>query len=704
MAACETSLVAQRPSGIRTICALFSVLALAGCYPGDSTHEAGRFAEVGTAADWANPGGGTDESGYSRLDGINRDNVVKLGLAWSLDLDEQTLEATPLAVDGVLYFTGSRATVYAVDAATGHTLWEHDAELSKHRPEALRYIFGVNRGAAYANGRVFAGTLDGRLQAFDAKSGNQLWSVETVAPDSVQTVTGAPRVFKDMVIIGNGGADFGARGYVTAYDQATGKQRWRFYTVPGKPEENAGNPAMEMAAKTWGPDHWKVSGGGGTVWNGITYDPELDRIYIGTGNSGPYNPRVRDPGGGDNLFLTSIVALDAGTGKYVWHYQVNPREAWDYKATANMIATTLTIDGRPRKVLMQAPTNGFFYVLDRETGKLISAEKIGKVTWASHIDLKTGRPVERPNIRYETGETTFWPSALGAHNWQPMTYSPQAGLVYIPYMQLGMRYKLVPGSNSTLGGLDIAFAQDDSRDGKGELVAWDPVAQKARWRVPHETIWNGGTLTTAGGLVFQGAGGGHLSAYDAKDGKKLWDFNARLGIIGAPMSYSIKGEQYVSILVGYGAGAMMGKLFNYGWKYGAQPRRLLTFKIGGKAALPITAPPDMSVHPVDDPALKLDEKKAAQGHSLFLGKCAICHGLNLESVGAPAPDLRESALALDRNAVAQVLKGALADRGMPAFPELSDPEIEAVYMYIRATARKGADNRSSTENVSGSRF
>ncbi len=334
-------------------------------------------------ADWLRHNA-TDMGGnFSPLGQITPATAGKLGLAWSIDLpDEHALEATPLAVNGILYFSGSYARVYAVDGRTGKRLWTYDPETWKHNQIKLRWTLAANRGVAYDAGRIFVGTIDGRLIAIDAKSGQKIWSVETVDPDS-----------KGKVLIGNGGADFNARGYVTAYDQETGKQLWRFYTVPGAPEENKGDPAMERAAETWRGEYWKT-GTGGTAWNGLTYDPELDQLYIGTGNSGPYDPEVRSPGGGDNLYLVSIVALNPDTGKYIWHYQQNPREAWDYKSTANMIATTLTIDGRPRKVLMQAPTNGFFYVLDRVTGKPISAEKITKVTWASRIDMATGRPVE----------------------------------------------------------------------------------------------------------------------------------------------------------------------------------------------------------------------------------------------------------------------------------------------------------------------
>ena len=638
-------------------------------------------------ADWPHYGGQYDEAGYAALNQINRSNIKRLGLAWSLDLPgEQALEATPIAVDGVLYFTGSFADVYAVSIATGRLLWKHEVRAWQHNPDKLHYIFPLNRGVAYASGRVFVGATDGRLIALDAKSGAELWSAETVRRDDKRTITGAPRAFNGKVIIGQGGGDAGERGYVTAYDQQTGRQVWRFYTVPGSPEENRGDPAMEAAAKTWGGEYWK-SGTGGTAWHGMTFDPEMNRIYVGTGNSGPYDPRKRSPGGGDNLYLASVVALDADTGKYIWHYQVNPREAWDYKATAGMVTATLTIEGHPRKVLMQAPTNGFFYVLDRETGKLISAEKIGKASWADHIDLETGRPVELPGIRYENGPVVIWPWTAGVHNWQAMSYSPQSGLVYVPTMQLGFRF--TPAPDTFLGVIATPEFTDDPRDGKGALIAWDPVGQVPRWRVDQRWMWNGGTLATAGGLVFQGDNEGRLTAYDAADGTQLWRFNAGLGIIAPPISYAWRGTQYVSLLVGWAGPNPYGNgLMPTGWRYNAQPRRLLTFKLGGRAKLPRNAPYDETVHPLDDPALVLDPAAVAAGAKLY-PPCSGCHGGQAQSAGAPGPDLRESALAMDRALFAKVVRdGAALPKGMPRFANFSEAQLDQLYSYIRSMARE----------------
>jgi quinohemoprotein ethanol dehydrogenase len=660
--------------------------------------------EVGSGADWAFHGGGVDESGFSRLDEIDTGDVSRLGLAWALDLPgEVTLEATPLAVNGVLYFSGTYSAVYAVDAATGKLLWKDDPEIWKHEPERMRLNFAANRGVAYANGRVFVTSFDGRMIALDAKTGKQAWTTPTLAPGTAYFSTGAPLAFGDKVMIGNGGGDFGSRGYVTAYDQATGKQAWRFYVVPGSPQQNKGDPAMEAAAKTWAGEYWKT-GSGGTVWNSMIYDPELNRVYIGTGNSGPYDPQVRSPGNGDNLYLVSIVALDAATGKYVWHYQENPREAWDYKATANIVAATLQIDGKPRKVLLHAPVNGFFYVLDRQTGKLLSAEKTGKVTWADRIDLTTGRPVERPGIRYEKAGFDMYPGPAGRHNWQPMAYSPQTGLVYMPAQNQGIRFAAsrvgAPSmAVSPAGAMELIDEHPDDRT--GWLLAWNPQTQTEAWKVKLPTFWNGGVLTTNGGLVFQGTADGKFSGYDAKDGSRVWQFNAGHGFQGAPISYAVKGRQYVAILSGYGGAAPVGGN-NVGWKYGA-PRRLLAFALDGKAKLPPVARANTSVHAVDDPKIMLDDGDVKAGAGLYV-TCSLCHGKDAVA-GGTAPDLRESMVPLDANAFRSVVHdGALLRNGMPRFDDLTDTQLRQIRAYVRARAREALGKAGPAPKTKAARY
>ena len=675
------------------VAAVLFAMGLTGCV--------GRPAQpdehVGTAENWMAPGGGADESGYSQLNQIDTGNIDHLGLAWSLDLpDEVTLESTPLEIDGTLYFSGGYAEVYAVDAVTGRQLWKFDPQTWKRRPD--KFHFGANRGIAYENGRIFTAEMDGRVDALDAKSGKVIWSADSIPEGMINNSTGGPRTMNGKVIIGNAGADIGARGFVTAFDAATGKMLWRFFTVPGSPEQNKGDPAMEAAAKTWHGEYWKT-GTGGTVWNGMTFDPELNRIYIGAGNAGPYDPEKRSPGGGDNLYTSSIVALDANTGKYIWHYQENPRDSWDYKATPNIVSATLNFDGKPRKVLMHAPTNGFFYVLDRATGKPISAGKTTVISWAKGIDLKTGRPIEEPNIRYENGSTEIWPGTVGGHNWQAMSYSPRTGLVYIPVQQLGARFSRGGAQTENafnIFGLIVEPIAKKPGDGKGKLVAWDPATQKEAWSIQHDTLWNGGTLATAGGLVFQGTADGWFNAYNAKSGERVWRFNAGLGIIAAPMSFSRNGKQYVSVLVGYGGTtAAEGKFMDVGWKYGAQMRRLLTFALDGKATLPPSAPPDFKVHAVDDPKLVLNEADVQVGRGLWI-RCASCHGAGLQATGTPGPDLRESGFALDLASFREVMKTGRMDRGMPRFDTLTDEQVRQLHAYIRARAREALGLRKPT--------
>jgi quinohemoprotein ethanol dehydrogenase len=686
MAGLRRGTLVKRCFGICALC----ILSAMGIY---DIAPAGRAAES-SYVNWVGHGGNSDEADYSALEQINKANVDRLGLAWYLDLPgEQMLEATPLEVNGVLYFTGTQAKVYAVDTATGKLLWTYDPEIWKHGPQKMHYALPCNRGVAYEDGRVFVGTVDGRLIALDAKTGASLWSAETTPPGSFQTITGAPRAFNRKVVIGNGGGDFGARGYVTAYDAATGRQAWRFYTVPGSPEENRGDAAMEKAAATWSGSYWKTGTGGGP-WDSITFDKDLNRIYIGTGNAAPYDPEQRSPGDGDNLYTASIVALDADTGKYVWHYQLNPRDSWDFDSTAQMSLAQLVIDGRRRKVLIQAPKNGFLYVIDRVTGKLISAGKIGKTTWADHIDIASGRPVEAADIRYQHGPATIWPSPLGAHNWQSMSFRPKTGLVYIPYLQLGMRYAKGQGKGKDVSmvGISMSIVEKDSQDGKGALLAYDPVRQQVRWKVQHPYFWNGGTLATGGNLVFQGAADGYLTAYEAGAGKVLWRFNAGLGIISAPISYAVGGTQYLTVLVGYGGSNSAGDLMNAGWKYGAQPRRLLTFRLNGNATLPPAAPPDFTLHPAKDSSATIDPADAGPGQLLFAVNCGGCHGLNVVSGGAPAPDLRESPVAMDPTSFWSVVHdGALLQKGMPRFDQLDAAQLRQIQAYIRLKTREAVD-------------
>jgi quinohemoprotein ethanol dehydrogenase len=705
--------------GFRLNAALYvavSGVALLGCALAQAEADGRAIADEKQGADWLSYGRTYSENRYSPLTSINENNVKSLGLAWYLDLPNQgTLEGTPLAVNGTLYFSGTYGKTFAVDARTGRKLWEFDPNLGAN-PQKLRLNMGAHRGVAYWKDRVYVGMNDGRLIALNAKDGMVVWSVQTTAlsKGNPKFISGAPRVFNGKVVIGHGSAEAGTRGYASAYDADTGRLLWRFDTIPHGPAKGLANPTEVMAAKTWtgNPDKW----GGGSVWDSIVYDPDLNRVYLATGNGNPINAAVRSPGGGDNLFLCSIVALDADTGRYLWHYQINPRDSWDYDATQQLVLADLTVAGHLRKVLMQAPKDGFFYVIDRATGKLISAQKYAKVTWATRIDLKSGRPVEIRNSHYEKSPVVIWPSGIGAHNWQPMSFDPHTGLVYIPVLNLGMGYGPTASHNSgaspddeasgkpgrlystQVGAVfDFESFKPDADDGTGALLAWDPVAQKPRWKVRYDSFWNGGTLASAGNLVFQGTGRGQFIAYRASSGEKLWSFDAGLGIIAAPMTYAVDGTQYVSILVGYGGMAGGGgKLFDYGWRFGEQPRRLLTFSLGRNERLPASPPPRFKLNAVDDSALAIDAQQAADGAKVYAESfCAMCHGDDLGSVGSIAPDLRESRLALNWQAFRDMLhEGSLVSAGMPKFDDLSDVDMRALYMYIRQHARESIAQES----------
>ncbi|WP_022962433.1 PQQ-dependent dehydrogenase, methanol/ethanol family [Halopseudomonas pelagia] len=643
-------------------------------------------ASASEGAQWLSHGRTWSEQRHSPLTGINAETVENLGLAWSIDLDNNRgLEATPLYSDGVLYTSLSWSRVLAVDASTGKLLWSFDPQVNKAKGRHA-CCDAVNRGVALWQGKVYVGTLDGRLIALDAKTGKLVWSEQTTDNRQPYTITAAPRVVKGMVMIGNGGAEFGVRGYFSAYDAETGEMKWRFYTVPADPSLPIEHPELAEAAKTWSEQTDWSFGGGGTAWDSMAYDPELDLLYVGTGNGSPWNREVRSPGGGDNLFLSSILALRPDTGKLVWYYQVNPGDTWDFTATQHMILAELEIAGKERKVLMQAPKNGFFYVLDRETGELLSAEKFGKVTWAERIDMATGRPVEVPGARYETEQVVMWPSPFGAHNWHPMSFNPHTGLVYIPYQE-------VPGTYSNEGNSFVRREAFNTGSGSSEilelpreytsgaLIAWDPVRQAAAWRVEHPNHWNGGTLSTAGNLVFQGTAAGHFVAYSADAGQPLWRFDAQTGVIAAPMSYEHAGEQYVALMAGWGGAAA---LFGGDAAVATGVRnisRILVFKLGATAALPQLTEP-LASERVPEPVLAAEED-IDNGLQLYSQYCAVCHGAGVIG-GGVLPDLRHSSPAT-RDAYQAILRGgALESLGMPSFAHsLNEAEVNNILLYVR---------------------
>ena len=641
---------------------------------------------------WLSVGRTPDEQRFSPLAKINTDNVSKLGLAWFADFDtNRGQESTPLAIDGVLYVSTAWSKVKAFDARTGKLIWAYD-------PKVPGEFAGrgccdvVNRGVAAWDGKIYVGSYDGRLIALDAKTGAEVWSVLTLDHDKPVTSTGAPRVVKGKVIIGNAGGEFGVRGYISAYDAKTGKLAWRFYTVPGNPAVPAEQPVLEKAAKTWNGNWWDL-GGGGTVWDGIVYDEKLNLVYFGTGNGSPWNRAYRGSGGGDNLFLASIVAVNADTGMYAWHYQQAPGEAWDYDATSPLMLADLKFNGKPRRVLMQASKNGYFYVLDAKSGKFISAKNFVAANWTSGFDPKTGRPNVNQDVRYdETGKATMiQPGAQGAHGWHPMSFNPQTGLVYFSGVETGFAiksaatFKAVPmGANTGIGGTIAAGELKTPPPGaaRSQLVAWDPVNQKEVWRSDVLGTIGGGTLSTAGGLVFQGTTKGRFVAYRATDGKELWSTEAQTGVVAAASTFELDGEQYIAQEVGYG-------VVRYG---SSNQSRLLVFRLGGTAALP-PPPPPLPPLVLNPPPSTASKETIEAGHQKFLNHCAMCHEPPAANRSV-FPDLRYSPMLNTRETFSSiVIDGALQANGMSSFKDrLTQDEVESVraYMIERANIAKSS--------------
>ena len=661
-----------------------------------------RLEGTETNAEWLSYGRSYSEQRYSPLDQINTESVDELGLAWFHEFDtDRGQEATPIVVDGVLYTTTAWSKVYAFDARTGALKWSYDPKVAGEKAfDACCDV--VNRGVAVWGGKVYVGALDGRLIALDAATGAEVWSVQTTDTGKPYTITGAPRIIRGKVLIGNGGAEYGVRGYLSAYDAESGDLVWRFYTAPnpdGQPDGAASDKIMaEKAAGTWFGEGWKATGGGATVWDAMAYDPGLDILYVGVGNGTPWNHQKRSDGKGDNLFVSSILALKPDTGEYVWHYQTTPGESWDYTATQHIILADLTVEGAPRKVLMQAPKNGFFYVLDRATGELISAEPYVPITWATGVDKATGRPIETPGARYRDAPSLQVPAPFGAHNWHPMAFNPKTGLVYIPAQVVPFAYvndaayRHQPGAwNIGTDFLANSLPDDAAQIAalkamvKGQLIAWDPVAQKARWSVEHPFFWNAGVLTTAGGLVFQGAAQGEFAAYDAASGAKLWSYETVNGVIAPPATYEVDGEQYVALMVGYGgAGALSSPALLP--ERSRLPGRLLVFKLGGSAQAP-------AYEFVEQPALDLagvsSRGDAQAGFVSFQQYCQVCHGPNAS--GRYLPDLKRSQMLLsEENWRSVLIDGALAPRGMASFSRFLTPEqAENIRAYVLAEARRG---------------
>jgi quinohemoprotein ethanol dehydrogenase len=664
---------------------------------------------------WLTTGRDAGKTHYSPLEQINRQTAARLGFAWELKTGtNRGMEATPIVVDGVMYTSGVAGRVYALDAATGHLLWQFEPPLKLKNARGSCCDL-VNRGVAVWKGKVYVGSFEGVLYALDARDGTVRWQVDTIEHGRAYSITGAPQIAGKVVVIGNGGAEFDSRGYVSGYDLETGRLAWRFYTVPGDPTKPYESKALEMAAKTWDPNRDFGGGGGGNAWDAIAYDPKTNLVYFGTGNGAPWNSAYRSPSGGDNLFIASIVAVNADSGEYVWHYQETPGDRWDYDATPPIMLATLKINGAERDVLMQASKNGLFYVLDRASGQLLAADKFVDANWVTNVDLKSGRPAENPDSDYTKGKPVIvFPSGVGGHNFNPMSLSARTGLVYIPTVHSGEALLAAPRTPHLQErnniGVQIAFATQllappetlpaalrpvtapsylkkvPSLDMHASLKAWDPSAHKVVWEYRYASFMDhGGVLSTAGGIVLQGSVDGKLRVFNDNTGAVIKEIDTGSPLIAAPMTYTVNGVQYVAILAGSGGGG-----WNF-WMPGnvaavrGNDNRILSFRLDGGATpmppalgpvAPLPEPPAQAGTPAD----------IAAGAGLFARNCGGCHG---NADRAAVPDLRRSGFIHDPAAFQSVVRGGLLEkRGMPSWDDLlTASQVEQIRSNLISMAR-----------------
>jgi quinohemoprotein ethanol dehydrogenase len=677
---------------------------------------------------------GRDQEGtyYSPLTRINSRNVSKLGFAWQYDLGTfRGQEATPIVVDGVMYTSGTWGYVYAVDAATGKQIWRYDPG-ARHLAARHPCCDLVNRGVAVWKGRVYVASVDGRLHALDAATGQKIWEADTIANHKLPySSTGAPEIAGNLVVIGNSGGDMsygGVRGYVSAYDLATGAFKWRVYTVPPEPGSRYETPEIAAADRTWDSPRDPKFKGGGTAWDGFAYDPALDLVYFGTGNAAPYDPRQVGPSNLDELYTASILAVHADSGQLAWHYQTTPHDRWDFDSVQKLVMADLPIDGKSRQTIMQASKNGFFYVLDRKSGELLSATSYTYVNWASGVDPKTGRPTVTPQGDWYSEPKNVYPSWAGGHTWNPMSYSLKTHLMYIPVLDVPSVWVDMVGNGGTVKYIDGFFtvngifpddtySADDLRKmfgpmpdlkslasmRKGKLVrellrAWDPVAGKTVWE--RETSsgirgYDGGVMSTASNLVFQGRGSGELWVYAADSGKVLKTIQTGSHIMAAPMTYIVKGEQFVALQTGYGGAAIsVGSIppSSAALKY-QNVNRIIAFKLGGPAVPTPAARIEAAFE--KPPAQSASAQSIQSGETLFVQECSRCH------VFGPSvtPDLRKIAPVLSASAFKDiVLRGAVAPTGMERFDDvLTEEDADNIRAYLIDQAGKAYTQQASPQ-------
>ena len=646
---------------------------------------------------WLAHGQTYDELRFSTLTQINRDTVGILGLAWVKNLDiPHRLQATPLVIDGVMYFTDAWSVAYAVDAQTGEQIWRFDPETDRGSARYSCCGGPANRGVAAYKGKIYFATFDARLVALDQATGEKIWDVDTThyPTHNPYTITGAPRAVHGKVFIGQSSSEFGLRGHLSAYDAETGELAWRFFTVPGNPSKPFEHPELEEAAKTWGGEWWKL-GGGGTVWHAIVYDAKFDQLLFGTGNGAPWPRKIRSPGGGDNLFLGGVMSVNPNTGRMNWFFQMTPADNWDFNACQDIALLDMEIDGKVRSVLLQGPKNGFFYVLDRENGELLRANPYVRLNWATHIDMATGRPVENPEMAYDEKAQWVLPSNAGGHSWQAMAVDPDRGIAYLPVQDMAAwyglpqsfldtgEYELDPNRMSL--GVDMRPAEDapPRPQNRGYLKALDPLTGEEVWSVERATPYNGGTLATSGGLVFQGDAAGQLTAYDADDGSVLWEYETRGNTPASPITYAIDGEQYLAVLVGRA------------WRREESDGRLMVFKLGAQGE---TTRELGDAEMPEPPPLTAGEEDIARGEVLYNRTCVGCHGI--DAVATINADLRMMSRDTHDRFQDIVRGGVLADKGMLSFAAaVTEQETELIRQYVIAQALKARAEPTPTQDA-----
>ncbi len=659
---------------------------------------------------WFAPGRDTQGTYYSPLAAINDQNVARLGFAWDYHLGTRRgLEGTPVVVDGVMYAPGNWGRVYALDAASGKELWTYDPGVDG---QWGRYSCCdvVNRGLVVWKGRVYIASVDGYLHCIDARSGQRIWRSDTLPArgptDFHYAVTGAPVLAGDVIAIGNGGSDFkGARGFVTAVDLETGAFKWRFYTVPRDPKLGPQDqPDLEAAAKTWATDYDWSNGGGGSPWDGLAYDPKLRLVYIGTGNATPYRGHYDPARSGDELYVSSIVAVHAETGGLAWFFQEIPGEIWDYDTANKMILADLDVGGKTRRVLMQASKNGFFYVLDRATGEFLSGKPFAYVNWTRGLDPKTHRPIKQPAADWDKNPALIFPAVFGAHGWQPMSYSPKSGLVYVPVFDAPMIFVDTSHRRAGLieGNFDLAFFMPEDYDpdalqslfgklpslqalaaggphpqSRGLIRAIDPLSGKLAWEQQTHSLWDGGLLSTGGNLVVRGDAAGYLSVYAADTGKLLKQIDVGTSVMASPMTYRVGGVQYLSVMAGSGGG-MMGLPFpkdSAAYRYGNEGR-IVTFRLDGGVT---PKPPPVAEPPLAPPPREGSAAQIAQGEVLYNRYCGRCHAFGRGLL----PDLRRMSPATQQLFYEIVLNGAYSTKGMARWDDvISRDDAQAIHAYL----------------------